>query len=449
MNYIKKSIALVLASTQITYAQSTNESGTVVGQPVYAECGFLEFNRASRADINSHQQAATRLTFPSNIEFVANAATELWDATQPSTGGRNLWVRPKTSTNAGRMASISVQTSDGRSYDFLFTRAENIPQTTCYTINDNRTRGISNTELQAQSALRAAQAERDALERQRAEADRRLREQQQTLEQAFTEKQTDLGELGFVLQEQITELRSDRVQLAERDAQVRRREAELAARDAQRAAQIREDDLRRTQLEFEERARNAEALSAEILERAGRERTDILSIAERERTALDRELEIMERTNQRLMAELIAEREKLRIETQQVRAAREAAKAEKAAAESHLETRFTEISQQARVQARDAISAFKYTIHTTYDWEYSAATPDVIVSSVYDDGRRTYVRIENDAFGAPVVIGTNDRGTIGLNYRYDDLIGVYEIQGLYREMELRFDADRIVIRRKS
>jgi len=118
-------------------------------------------------------------------------------------------------------------------------------------------------------------------------------------------------------------------------------------------------------------------------------------------------------------------------------------------AERDLERRYTAISEQARLQAGDAIEAFKYTVHTAYDWQYSQVPPQIVVDSVYDDGRRTYIRIANDAFGVPAVIGINRRGSIAINYRYNDLTGVYEIQGLFRSLELRFPDEKIVIERKS
>jgi hypothetical protein len=107
------------------------------------------------------------------------------------------------------------------------------------------------------------------------------------------------------------------------------------------------------------------------------------------------------------------------------------------------------INDQAQEQARDAIDAFKYTVYTAYDWSYSDDKPTVQVSAVYDDGRSTFIRIANDAFGLPVVVAINGEKPQVLTYEYDDLTGVYRLHGLHRQLELRFGNSKIVVRRAA
>jgi hypothetical protein len=96
------------------------------------------------------------------------------------------------------------------------------------------------------------------------------------------------------------------------------------------------------------------------------------------------------------------------------------------------------LSDTASKQARDAISAFKYSVNTSYSWGYSKLPPPFEISAAFDDGRNTYVRILSDAAGAPAVVAIQGDETMALNYSYDDLTGVYTIQGLHERIELRF-----------
>lgn len=109
-----------------------------------------------------------------------------------------------------------------------------------------------------------------------------------------------------------------------------------------------------------------------------------------------------------------------------------------------------DIRREANDQARDVIAAFQYSINTAYDWEYSQSRPTVQLASAYDDGRRMYVRVTNDAYGVPSVVATGEKERItALTTAYNDLTGVLTIQGLYPELELRFGAEKIVVTRRS
>lgn len=100
-------------------------------------------------------------------------------------------------------------------------------------------------------------------------------------------------------------------------------------------------------------------------------------------------------------------------------------------------------------QASDVIRHFQMSIHTGYEWS-EPANDRVIVDSVYDDGRFTYVRVLSGGFGAPAVFGVNaDDDAYVVDYNYDDLTGVYRLNGLYDAMRVKLDDKKIdIVRRR-
>ena len=456
-------LPLALCTAGLSYAQAQSPVGSLSADP----CGIIDLTSAQRVRVTAHQQVATRLQFPADIVYVVNAAPELWDDSRPRDAGRNLWVRPMTATEAGKTTSISVVTADQRNYEFLMEAASQIPQTSCYDIVDSRAKSETDTELRARQSWEEAQAEFAALQGDREAASQQLSDRQRQLESEFGERAARAEDLAGALTGEFDQLRVDRERLSGAETALRQREETLAALEADRASRIREDDLSRRQIEFQEsaaaadRARvEAEARAARQLQEARTREAQLLDIhrersaqidsitAARER-ALQDEISLSVQRNERLRAELAEERARLEELRTRAETATLLAKQSTEEAERNLELRYTAISEQARLQAGDAIEAFKYTVHTAYDWQYSQVPSQIVVDSVYDDGRRTYVRIANDAFGVPAVIGTNRRGSVALNYRYNDLTGVYEIQGLFHSLELRFPDEKIVIERKS
>ena len=143
------------------------------------------------------------------------------------------------------------------------------------------------------------------------------------------------------------------------------------------------------------------------------------------------------------------ERSSLAAERQRLAVEREDQRQRTAALNRAQSARITALSDTAAKQARDAISAFKYTVTTAYSWSYSEKIPPFQISAAFDDGRSTYVRILSDAHGAPAVIGRQGEDVLALNYSYDDLTGVYTIQGLHDRIELRFGGVLAVVERKQ
>ena len=263
--------------------------------PVYQACGDLVLDGHVRISLPAHPQVATHITFPGPIADSSNAAPELWDVFTAPTGGRSLWVRPRTTTIAGTTVGVTAVGTDGRPYDFAFEVSREVPDTSCWTITDHR-------------PVAAAAVRLDALD-------------------------------------------------AEREALVAER--------------------RRLEIQIEDQRRRMDALDQ----------------------ARQREIEALSAT--------------------------------------------------AAEQARDAIDAFRYAVNTAYGWGYSQTPPPFEISAAYDDGRNTYIRILSDAFGAPAVVGIRGEEVQALNYSYDDLTGVYEIQGLHEVIELRFADVLARVERKS
>ncbi|TSD87027.1 hypothetical protein FFK22_019240 [Mycobacterium sp. KBS0706] len=138
------------------------------------------------------------------------------------------------------------------------------------------------------------------------------------------------------------------------------------------------------------------------------------------------------------LQELETERVALSNERRRLQIEREDQRRRTAALNRQQQATISALSDTAAKQARDAISAFKYSVNTSYSWGYSKVPPPFEISAAFDDGRNTYVRILSDAAGAPAVVAIQGDETMALNYAYDDLTGVYTIQGLHERIELRF-----------
>jgi len=110
-----------------------------------------------------------------------------------------------------------------------------------------------------------------------------------------------------------------------------------------------------------------------------------------------------------------------------------------------------EMRRQIEAQARDRIKEFQHSINTRYSWAGVGASPDDhnLIDAVYDDGRFTYVRITTSAFGLPSVAGTLDDKDVLVQYSYDDLTGVFTVQGLYDRLKVRLGNHQIDILRQG
>ncbi len=114
-----------------------------------------------------------------------------------------------------------------------------------------------------------------------------------------------------------------------------------------------------------------------------------------------------------------------------------------------FEAKLNEMSRQYRAQADDALAAFQYSIHTGYTWGTKTQAFPSIISAVYDDGRFTYIRLAESGFGVPAITAKSGEDFFVVQYDYQDLTGVYTVQGLFDELVVRFGQQEISIKRGS
>lgn len=117
------------------------------------------------------------------------------------------------------------------------------------------------------------------------------------------------------------------------------------------------------------------------------------------------------------------------------------------AAQAAVSVNVAEVERQAKKQAEEAIAAFRYSLNTAYDVTYSTREPIIRLAYAIDDGRYTYLRLADDAYGVPSVVAVAGDRTMLLQTRYDALLGEITVEGLHRRLELRHGAEKIVVER--
>lgn len=119
--------------------------------------------------------------------------------------------------------------------------------------------------------------------------------------------------------------------------------------------------------------------------------------------------------------------------------------------QEQFDQQLAEMRRQIESQARDRIKAFQYAINTRYAWAGNPNSPDEreLISAVYDDGRFTYVRIATSAFGLPSLAASLNDKDVLVHYTYDDLTGVFTVQGLYDRLRVRLGSHQIDITRQG
>lgn len=113
-------------------------------------------------------------------------------------------------------------------------------------------------------------------------------------------------------------------------------------------------------------------------------------------------------------------------------------------------TSFANKQRQIESQAVDAIEAFKFNINTAYSWKDQEGTQShAKVSSVYDDGQFTYIRVTEIGFGLPIITSRTGEADNTVQYSYSDLTGVYRLNGLFDVLHVKIDESVIQIERKG
>lgn len=115
---------------------------------------------------------------------------------------------------------------------------------------------------------------------------------------------------------------------------------------------------------------------------------------------------------------------------------------------SQLQEARAESDDDKKQAAVEALRRYRYHIYTRYEWSKGSGFGGKnVISDVYDDGRFTYIRLENPdrgllsvetiVGGKPAVVPTT----------YDDSYGMYTIVGIYPSFTLRQDKTKITITR--
>ncbi len=100
--------------------------------------------------------------------------------------------------------------------------------------------------------------------------------------------------------------------------------------------------------------------------------------------------------------------------------------------------------QQKRLSAYRSHIYTQYTIKAHYGW-----WSNHLINSIYDDGRWTYIRLNNDDKNLMNIYSIVSGKKELLQYHYDSMNKVYRIAGIYPQLTLIYDNNTIDICRKD
>ena len=98
------------------------------------QCKIIHWKEGSRYTITGSLHLATHMTFPiskSADPVVGNS--ELWTI---ESAGNHVFLKPNSTTDAGKTTTLTYIGQNNRSYEFLLKRVDQ-PQTTCFIVEDN------------------------------------------------------------------------------------------------------------------------------------------------------------------------------------------------------------------------------------------------------------------------------------------------------------------------
>jgi len=99
-------------------------------------------------------------------------------------------------------------------------------------------------------------------------------------------------------------------------------------------------------------------------------------------------------------------------------------------------------------KALDAVHEYRGRVFTGYKWgNGSGFLGKNVVSDVWDDGRFTFIRIDQDNKGLMQVTASVDGKDELIEYDYDSTKKLYTLAGLYPELTLHYDKSTIKITR--
>lgn len=100
---------------------------------------------------------------------------------------------------------------------------------------------------------------------------------------------------------------------------------------------------------------------------------------------------------------------------------------------------------------KNALRRYRYHIYTRYDWdEGNSFLGTDIISDVYDDGRFTYIRLNNDNKGILAINASFDKDEKEvIQAKYDSVSKLYRVVGIYPKFILTYDDTEVVVSREN
>jgi len=99
----------------------------------------------------------------------------------------------------------------------------------------------------------------------------------------------------------------------------------------------------------------------------------------------------------------------------------------------------------------DALRRYRYQIYTRYDWNKSGSSfiGKDFIADVYDDGRFTYIRVNQQNRGLMMVEATLEGQTELIEAKYDTLNKMYTISGIFPEFTMKYGNTKVQIQRAN
>ena len=116
--------------------------------------------------------------------------------------------------------------------------------------------------------------------------------------------------------------------------------------------------------------------------------------------------------------------------------------------ETNIQTEQSNTKAYARKIAEEALQKYRHHIYTRYGWSRGAGfIGDDVVADVYDDGRFTYIRVFHANKGLMAIRALVEDEYEMVEYQFDAESKVYQIAGIFPEIELNYGEAELTIER--
>lgn len=107
-----------------------------------------------------------------------------------------------------------------------------------------------------------------------------------------------------------------------------------------------------------------------------------------------------------------------------------------------------EFNDEKKAAVLDALRRYRYQIYTRYDWSKGRGfIGKNLISDVYDDGRFTYIRVNNQNKGLLMVEASLEGQTEIIEAKYDTLNQMYTISGIFPKFTLKYGKAKLKVKR--